>query len=110
MLWYQRVMIFAVAFGIMLLIFELVRKRRLREEYSWLWLLTHTLYRIKILGGEHIPARGGALLVANHVSYADPFVVGAALPRYVRYLMHRAWMERPGIGGFSAPRPRVARG
>ena len=37
---YQRILIFAVAFGLMGLIFELVRKRRLREEYSWLWLLT----------------------------------------------------------------------
>lgn len=35
----QRVVAAAVAFGLTLVIFELVRKRRLREEYSWLWLL-----------------------------------------------------------------------
>src|SRR5262249_9968145 len=34
------VTIVLAAFGLMVLIFELVRKRRLREEYSWLWLLT----------------------------------------------------------------------
>jgi len=34
--------IVALAFGIMmlLLVIELVRRRKLREEYSWLWLMT----------------------------------------------------------------------
>ena len=35
----QRIFVIAVACTIMIVIFELVRKRRLREEYSWLWLL-----------------------------------------------------------------------
>jgi hypothetical protein len=38
--WQQRVVIVLAAFFLMTLIFELVRKRRLREEYAWLWLLT----------------------------------------------------------------------
>jgi hypothetical protein len=38
--WNQRLVIVTSAFMLMLLIFELVRKRRLREEYSWVWLLT----------------------------------------------------------------------
>lgn len=29
-----------VGFGMLLLIIELVRRRKLREEYSWLWLMT----------------------------------------------------------------------
>lgn len=35
----------ALAFGIMmlLLVVELVRRRKLREEYSWLWLMTGTV-------------------------------------------------------------------
>src|SRR5579884_4025283 len=37
---HQRVVIVLFAFALMFIIFELVRKRRLREEYSWLWLLT----------------------------------------------------------------------
>lgn len=40
MLWHQQVIIVVAATALMFLIFELVRKRRLREEYSWLWLLT----------------------------------------------------------------------
>lgn len=36
----QKLTTATVALGILLLVLELVRKRRLREEYSWLWLLT----------------------------------------------------------------------
>jgi len=34
------------AIGLSLLILELVRRRRLREEYSWLWLLAAILYTL----------------------------------------------------------------
>lgn len=34
-----------------------------------LWLVTHTLYRIRISGEERVPFRGPALLVSNHLSY-----------------------------------------
>ena len=33
-----------------------------------LWLFTHTVYRMKIVGAEHMPLKGPALLVSNHVS------------------------------------------
>ena len=36
-----------------------------------LWLLTHTVYRIRIVGQEHVPFRGPALLVCNHISHVD---------------------------------------
>jgi acyl-[acyl-carrier-protein]-phospholipid O-acyltransferase/long-chain-fatty-acid--[acyl-carrier-protein] ligase len=32
-------------------------------------LFTHTIYRLTILGKEHMPQEGGALLVPNHVSF-----------------------------------------
>ena len=35
----QRALIVGSAVVLLLVIFELVRKRRLREEYAWLWLL-----------------------------------------------------------------------
>ncbi len=43
--------IVALAFGIImsLLIIELVRRRRLREEYSWLWLMTGTIILVLAL-------------------------------------------------------------
>src|SRR5262249_6259938 len=32
------------------------------------WLLMHSIYRLQVRGLEHIPERGAALLVCNHVS------------------------------------------
>ena len=54
-----------------------------------LWMLTHTLYRIRIVGQEHVPLQGPALLVCNHVSFVDAFVVGACVSRFMRFVMHR---------------------
>ena len=36
----NRIVALTVTIGLLFLIIELVRRRRLREEYSWLWLLT----------------------------------------------------------------------
>lgn len=30
-------------------------------------------------GAEHVPATGGAVIAANHLSYSDPFVIGRFL-------------------------------
>ncbi len=54
------------------------------------WLGVHTLYRIKKTNVQHIPETGSALLVCNHVSFADAVVLMAAAPRPVRFVMdHR---------------------
>jgi len=66
-----------------------------------LWSLIHSIYRITVLNPERIPKSGGALIVANHVSYADPFLVGASMPRYVRYLIHRDLMKVRVVGFFA---------
>jgi hypothetical protein len=36
----QRALAILLSVGLIILIFELVRRRKLREEYSWLWMLT----------------------------------------------------------------------
>jgi len=61
------------------------------------FLLTHTLYRVHVRGLENLPKRGGALLVSNHVSFIDPFLIGAATQRFIRFVMYRRFYERPGI-------------
>jgi len=58
-----------------------------------LWLATHTLYRLDIAGRERVPAKGGALLVPNHVSMADAAFLIASLDRPVRFLMFKGSYE-----------------
>ena len=62
-----------------------------------LWLLTHTFYRIRVRGGENLPRRGPALIVCNHISFIDPFLIGACTQRFVRFLMYREFYETRGI-------------
>lgn len=48
--------------------------------------LAEGLYDFRVEGREHIPSRGPAIIVANHRSYIDPFVLGYPIepaPRYV---------------------------
>lgn len=69
-----------------------------------LWLLIHTIYRVRTRGLEHIPETGAALLVCNHVSFVDALVIGTACPRPPRFIMdHRifkvpvlSWLFRVG--------------
>src|SRR3954447_6295685 len=50
-------------------------------------VLTHTIYRVRVLGRENVPAEGGALLVPNHVTFVDALFLLAGLKRPVRFLV-----------------------
>ncbi len=58
------------------------------------WLLTHTVYRIRVLGSENIPQRGAALLVANHVTFVDGFLISACVHRFTRFMVYQDWYDR----------------
>jgi acyl-[acyl-carrier-protein]-phospholipid O-acyltransferase / long-chain-fatty-acid--[acyl-carrier-protein] ligase len=58
-----------------------------------LHFLTHRIYEIRLIGGENIPAQGPALLIANHLSLVDGFLVGAVVKRPVRFLVWRPYYE-----------------
>ena len=63
-----------------------------------MWIATHTIYRIKVLGRDNIPAKGGALFVCNHLSLVDACLLQAAVERPVRFIMLKAMYEKPVIG------------
>src|SRR5271154_1239400 len=66
-----------------------------------LWIATHTLYRLDVAGRERVPARGGALLVPNHVSMADAVLLIASLDRPVRFLMFKGSYDHPLVKPFA---------
>jgi acyl-[acyl-carrier-protein]-phospholipid O-acyltransferase / long-chain-fatty-acid--[acyl-carrier-protein] ligase len=66
-----------------------------------LWMATHTLYRLDIVGREKVPAKGGALLVPNHVSIADAAFLIASLDRPIRFLMFKGSYEHPLVKPFA---------
>lgn len=50
------------------------------------WLASHTVYRIRVVGRENLPERGGVLLVANHVTWLDGILLLLTTSRPVRIL------------------------
>jgi len=64
-----------------------------------LWLLTNTIYRVHAVGAERIP-KEGALFVANHTSWVDFLLIGAACDRMIRFLMFRKYYEWPALHWF----------
>lgn len=60
-------------------------------------LLTHTVYRLRIVGVHHVPKTGGALLVPNHLSFVDGFLLIASLDRPIRFVVEAAYAEHPGL-------------
>ncbi len=66
-----------------------------------LWCFTNTVYRIRIIGRDNIPAKGGALFVCNHLSFADALLLTAATDRPIRFLMFKNIYEKRGIKPFA---------
>lgn len=58
----------------------------------------HLLLGYRVSGTENIPRRGGFLLASSHKSYLDPLVVGAGLPRELRYFSKRELFANPLFG------------
>jgi acyl-[acyl-carrier-protein]-phospholipid O-acyltransferase/long-chain-fatty-acid--[acyl-carrier-protein] ligase len=65
-----------------------------------LWLLANLFFKIRIIGAGNIPKQGGALIVSNHVSYADAILIGCATPRFIRFLMWQPLYESKWLNPF----------
>ncbi|MEX2309008.1 MAG: acyl-[ACP]--phospholipid O-acyltransferase [Pirellulales bacterium] len=51
------------------------------------WLLTHSIYKIRVYQRENIPEQGGAILVPNHISWLDGLLLLTTSSRQVRMLI-----------------------
>lgn len=59
------------------------------------WLLIHTLYRVRAEGLEKIPDEGAAIVAGNHVSFVDALIVGGSIRRPVRFVMYHKIFRIP---------------
>ena len=53
-----------------------------------IWMLSHSMYRVRHQGLEAIPDEGAAVLVCNHVSFVDALLIGGAVRRPIRFVMY----------------------
>jgi acyl-[acyl-carrier-protein]-phospholipid O-acyltransferase/long-chain-fatty-acid--[acyl-carrier-protein] ligase len=66
-----------------------------------LWVLTHTIYRIRVDGRDNIPSKGGALFVCNHLSFVDAMLLLASTDRPVRFFVYKGMYEKPWVKPFA---------
>jgi acyl-[acyl-carrier-protein]-phospholipid O-acyltransferase/long-chain-fatty-acid--[acyl-carrier-protein] ligase len=66
-----------------------------------LWFLTRAFYRVRVLGRENIPEKGGALFVCNPVSFGDALLLAASTDRRVRFVMSAGTYEMPWVKPFA---------
>ncbi len=65
------------------------------------WVLTKMMYNVDVKGiEEHVPDEGPALIVCNHVSYMDALILGGAIPRPTRFVMHYKIFKIPVASWF----------
>jgi len=64
------------------------------------WILSHSMYRVTQKNLEHIPDKGAAVLVCNHVSYVDALLIAGAAPRPIRFVMDHQIFKNPFLGWF----------
>jgi 1-acyl-sn-glycerol-3-phosphate acyltransferase len=81
-------MLFAVAAvcnaAVALFIYGLVPEFLLR---FIIWMLIHTVYRLRVQELDQVPEDGPAVIVCNHVSFVDALVIMAACKRPIRFVM-----------------------
>jgi acyl-[acyl-carrier-protein]-phospholipid O-acyltransferase / long-chain-fatty-acid--[acyl-carrier-protein] ligase len=59
------------------------------------WAFARVCYRFTAYHRDRVPATGGALIVANHVSYIDWLVLWVACPRPVTYVLWGSYYRNP---------------
>lgn len=62
------------------------------------WLSAKLIGRMTVIGRENVPREGGVMVCGNHVSYADPPVLGAACPRRLHYMAKIELFQIPVLG------------
>ncbi len=57
--------------------------------------LIRVVFRVKIIGAENEPDNGAFLICSNHISEADPVILGASLKHNPKYMAKKELMKIP---------------
>lgn len=64
-------------------------------------------YRMRVTGREHVPAKGGAVIAANHCSYLDPPVMAGCNNRRIVHFLARDTLFSNPVARWFFPRVGV---
>ncbi len=61
-------------------------------------LISHVVWNLRHQGSDNIPQTGGLIIASNHQTYLDPFWIGVAVNRPLRFLAWDAALKWPLLG------------
>lgn len=64
------------------------------------WVVINFIYRLKVIGREHLPMEGPLIIACNHVTFADAFVLNSGCPRPARFVMYYKYFDMPVVSKF----------
>ncbi len=60
-----------------------------------IWMLSHSMYRVRHEGLDEIPQVGPAVIVCNHVTFVDALLLAGAVRRPIRFVMFKPIYDIP---------------
>jgi len=66
--------------------------------WFFFYVVFSILYRREVSGLENLPAEGSYILAANHLSYADPPLVGTCLKKQIYFIAKKELFDIPVFG------------
>lgn len=58
-------------------------------------LYSRTFHRVRVLSPCPLPREGPAIVICNHISSADPFLVQGTCHRVIRWMMAKEYFDQP---------------
>ncbi|MER0444318.1 lysophospholipid acyltransferase family protein [Streptomyces sp. Edi4] len=68
-------------------------------KYAVLGPLLRLLFRPRLVGLEHVPEEGAAIVAGNHLSFSDHFLMPVMLKRRITFLAKQEYFTGPGVKG-----------
>ncbi len=65
---------------------------------SFARIVLRLISRYEIVGLENVPRSGPFIIIANHICWLDPPMLGAMLPRRIRFMAKEELFKKPIVG------------
>ena len=79
--------------------FLIIRRLPFETAHLLTRMIVGCMYHVRVEGLENVPA-GGALVMSNHVSWADGILLGLSTPRHPRMIAYADYFNNPWLHWF----------
>jgi len=92
--WSATQLFYLMAIALLFSMVILLKKLPFSPLRGFLYTLISLKYPLHISGLEHLPKKGGVLLLGNHLSFLDWAILQLAYPKPIRFVIDRSYYEK----------------